>query len=161
MFLYDGGVSRVTWRSGFMALLAALVMLAAACSSEPERAEIIDALERAGLETPIAECVADAFAELPEADRKLIAERGSNGVRDDREVDDEPIDEVRRKMSECRNEIPAEEATPEDDAAADDEAAGDGATSEGAATSDGEAAAEGAAADDEIDPVDEAPAASD
>lgn len=99
----------MTWRSGFMALLAALVMVAAACSSEPDRAEIIGALERAGLETPIAECVADAFAELPDADRKLIAERGSNGVRDDREIDDEPIDEVRRKMSECRNEIPVDE----------------------------------------------------
>jgi len=77
--------------------------LLGACASEPERADVVDALRKAGLDEGVARCVADAFEELPKEDRELIAERGANGVRDDQDVDDEPIDEVRRKMSACRD----------------------------------------------------------
>lgn len=85
------------------AFLVAGLMVLAGCGGEPGRDEIVDALLKGGLERPVAECVADAFGELPDADRKLIAERGSTGVRDDRDDDEEPIDVARRKMSECRS----------------------------------------------------------
>lgn len=103
-------------RSVLVVLFAAIVVLLGACASDPARHDIVDALEKGGLERPVAECVADAFGELPEADRKLIAERGSNGVRDDFDDPDEPIDIARRKMSECRNQAVPE---PESDSDAD------------------------------------------
>lgn len=96
-------------------MLVAAALVLGACSFDPDRDDIVEALEKGGLERPVAECVADAFGELPEADRKLIAERGSNGVRDDFDDPDEPIDIVRRKMSECRNQA-VPEAEPDSDA---------------------------------------------
>lgn len=95
----------VSVRSSFR-LLPALVILALlllGCASDPKQEDIIESLRRAGVEEPIAECLAEAFAKLPEADRKLIGQRGGQGVRDDRSDPDEPIDRVRTEMSACRD----------------------------------------------------------
>jgi len=76
VFGTDMAISRPLVIRAMTVVVLAATLLLGACASDPDRDDIIDALQKGGLDRPVAECVADAFAELPEEDRKLIAQRG-------------------------------------------------------------------------------------
>jgi len=79
--------------------------LLAACSSTPERDELVDALTRAGLSRAEAECATAAlYDNLTDDQIGAIAERGPSAVIDDTDDPDEPIDIARREIAACRTE---------------------------------------------------------
>lgn len=81
-----------------------VVSLVGACSSTPERDELVDALVRSGLSEAEARCAADAvYDNLPEDQIASIAERGSGAARDT-DADDDPVDIARREITACQVE---------------------------------------------------------
>jgi hypothetical protein len=97
-----------------LGLLAGVVLTVAGCASSVSRAELVESLERSGIDTPRAECAADAVLdELSDEEVARLLDRGPAGApRDDPERSDDASDRVRAALAECQ-QIGAATSEPE------------------------------------------------
>ena len=96
-----------------MAVLVALTVTAGACAEPaPDRAELVDLLERAGISADESKCAAKAVVDnLTDAQIEDIMQRGGSALVDDPKRTDDASDKVRTALATCRDKAAATSTT--------------------------------------------------
>jgi hypothetical protein len=89
--------------AGLAVVVGVIAFLALTRTEVPTRSELVDALRTSGMSAEESTCAADAILDnLHGDDLDAIIERGPGGLPDDAAKTNEPLDEVRAALSECR-----------------------------------------------------------
>jgi ribosomal protein L12E/L44/L45/RPP1/RPP2 len=85
-------------------VLALAVVLGACAEPAPDRAELVDLLERAGISADESRCAAKAVVDtLTDAQIQDIMQRGGSALVDDPKRTDDASDKVRTALAACRD----------------------------------------------------------
>lgn len=107
-------MSNRSWsRRALVGPVAALVLLVACAASTPRRDQLIDALGRSGIPTPVASCVADALvSDLSDDQLDQLVEFGAAGApQDDPDRADDAADRLREALASCGDQLPTTTTT--------------------------------------------------